>query len=144
MYSEETDEVIDYGKELPDHFQDPMTQDILKSIKMSPKEVLKLAIEEEKRNEQEKIEGKKKWGPSMYTLRRIYKGRQAVDQSERGANLYDRYTRRNITHKRLTPSEVDDMINDVNISRGNFGGRKRRKTRRNRRRKTRKIVKKRT
>jgi hypothetical protein len=115
-----------YGREMPEHLQDDLTKDILASTKMSPKEALILANEEQKRIQEQKQQRKEDEGDFMYQIKNLEKGKQMVDQSERTAKLYDRYRQRQT--KRMSPYDVNDMINRVSTMRVR-GGRITRKRR---------------
>lgn len=113
-----------YGKELPDYLQDPVTQGILKSSSMDPKEALSLATDEQKKRQLNKKAMEENEGDFMYQIKQINKGKQAVDQAEKGAKLYERYNQRNT--RRMTPDKVSEMVKNVNSTRKDRGGRRRR------------------
>ncbi len=130
-YLDRKDSDTYYGKELPYHFQDDMTKDILRSASMRPEEALAYADEEHKSIKASINKERESNGDYMHQIRNLDRGRQVLDQTERSAKLYERYLNRN--KKRKTPDAVSNMIKSVSSK--NKGGRN--KTRRNKR-KTRK------
>jgi hypothetical protein len=134
-YLDRKDSDTYYGKELPYHFQDDMTKDILRTSAMRPEDALAYANEEQKSIKASTNQEKENDGDYMHQIKNLDRGRRIVDQSERSAKLYERYIARN--SKRLTPDRANIMIESVSSKRKNFGGKN--KTKRNKKRKTRKI-----
>ena len=118
-----------YGKELPRHLQDGLTKGILDIESMSPKESLRLAMEEHKHIQAEKRRRKESEGEIMFQLNNLERGKRLLHQSEKTANLFDKYKTRNnktITNAktgktqtvtRMLPERVNDMINKVSTQR---------------------------
>jgi phosphatidate phosphatase PAH1 len=116
-----------YGQELPDYLQDDLTKDILASSRMPPEEALTLATEEHKEIQKQKQQMKENEGDYMYQIKKFDEGRRLLDQSERTANLYNKYKQR--LTKRLPPSDVREMVENVSTRRktNETGGRRTRK-----------------
>jgi hypothetical protein len=123
-YLDRKDSFDYYGKELPDYLQDPHTQGILKTSSMDPKEALNLATEEQKERQRNKTTAEKNDGEYIYQIKQLEKGKQSIQQAERGAKLYEKYKQRNT--RRMTPDSVNVLIANVNSTRKNKGGRRRR------------------
>lgn len=123
------DSLTNYGNETPYQFQEDMTKDILNSAKLPPMEALKLANEEQKRMKRLKLEDDDD-DDFMSQINKLEKRKKTINQVERGSRLYENYKKRNT--KRMTPLEVNSMVEKVNETRKNRGeklekgGRKRR------------------
>jgi hypothetical protein len=116
-----------YGKEIPYHFQDDMTKDILRTASMRPEEALAYANEEHRKIQALKNQETVNDGDYMHQLKNLDRGRRIIDQSERSAKLYERYNNRNT--KRLTPDRASDMIKSATSKRKNIGGKNKTKKR---------------
>jgi hypothetical protein len=132
-YLDRKDSDTYYGKEIPYHFQDDMTKDILRSASMRPEEALALADEEHKSIKASINQERESNGDYMQQIRNLDRGTRLVEQTERSAKLYGRYSERN--KKRKTPDKVSEMVRYISSTRDNKGGKN--KTRKNKR-KTRK------
>jgi len=138
-YLPKTHSFTDYGREVPHHFQDDMTRDILKSASMHPREALMLANDEHRSIKALKEKGREDDGEYMYQIKQLENAKKMVDQTDRSAKFYERYKNRNT--KRMTPSQANDMVQSVSMSRRNRGGKVRKfknKTRRGKARNSRK------
>lgn len=140
-YLDRKDSLTYYGKETPYHFQDEMTQDILKSASMPAEQALRLATEEQRNLQRIKKERKQDEGDYMYQVKQLQRGKQLVDQAERGARFYEKYQQRNT--KRLTPDRTSIMIQNVKSKRNEIGGKRKITKRRKNKSKTRKNKKRR-
>lgn len=116
-----------YGQELPDYLQDDLTKDILASSRMPPEEALRTATEQHREIQRQKQQMKEDEGDYMYQIKKLDEGRRLLNQSERTANLYNKYKQR--MTKRLAPSDVNEMISAVKTRRNPIetGGRRTRK-----------------
>lgn len=116
-----------YGQELPDYLQDDLTKDILASSKMPPEEALRTATEQHREIQRQKQQMKEEEGDYMYQIKKMDEGRRLLNQTERTANLYNKYKQR--LTKRLPPSGVNEMVSAVKTRRTPIetGGRRTRK-----------------
>lgn len=114
-----------YGQELPDYLQDDLTKGILASSRMSPEEALRIATEQHREIQQQKQQMKEDEGDYMYQIKKLDEGRRLLNQSEKTANLYNKYKQR--LTKRLPPSDVNQMVSKVSTMRRSIetGGRRR-------------------
>lgn len=114
-----------YGQELPDYLQDDLTKGILASSRMPPEEALKTATEQHREIQQQKQQMKEDEGDYMYQIKKLDEGRRLLNQSEKTANLYNKYKQR--LTKRLPPSDVNQMVSKVSTMRRSIetGGRRR-------------------
>jgi len=114
-----------YGQELPDYLQDDLTKGILASSRMPPDEALRTATEQHREIQQQKQQMKEDEGDYMYQIKKLDEGRRLLNQSEKTANLYNKYKQR--LTKRLPPSDVNQMVSKVSTMRRSIetGGRRR-------------------